>query len=441
MTGNAFLDVKPQPAEPGRRPSAEPGGWDMAAVRRAREALQAAFKGYEGPVAIKLWNGQTAVGSEAAPCVVVLKHPAALRSLVLRRDILELAELCLDGLMDIEGDIEKVFDFAEGLENLRLGAREKALILWKASRLPSLERRGASRAARGRRHNDRWAISSHYDVSNDFYRLWLDPELVYSCAYFRDESQSLADAQKDKLDHILRKLRIKPGQTLLDVGCGWGALARMAARRYGARAHGITLSEEQYRYALEKIEEEGLSGMVRVDLMDYRDLPRDASYDRIVSVGMFEHIGLNSFPDYFGTIYRVLKPGGLFLNHGITNDSGWTPNPMREFLNRYVFPDGELTRISVVARAMEEAGFELLDVESLRRHYAMTLRRWVRALEENAGEAKKLVGERTYRVWRLYMAGSAHYFQKGSVMVYQALACHKGRAEAVPLRRDDLYRQ
>ncbi|MGK7344728.1 MAG: class I SAM-dependent methyltransferase [Candidatus Nitrospinota bacterium M3_3B_026] len=441
MTRNLFSDTATKQTETGgRRRLARSEYKDSAAIRLAREALKTAFKGYNGPTAVRLWNGETVVGDRAAPCAIALKHPGALRSLVLRRDILELAELCLDGLIDIEGDLEKVFDFVEGLEGLRPGAKDKALILWKASRLPSLDKRGRD-GVHGRKRNDRRAISSHYDVSNDFYRLWLDPELVYSCAYFRDEGQSLAEAQRDKLDHILKKLRIKPGQTLLDIGCGWGALIRMAARRYGARAHGITLSEEQYRYAAGKIREEGLSGVARVDLMDYRDLPEDASYDRIVSVGMFEHIGLNSFPDYFGTIHRALKPGGLFLNHGITNDSGWTPNPMREFLNRYVFPDGELTRISAVTRAMEEAGFEILDVESLRRHYAMTLRRWIRALEANADEAKRLVGERAYRVWRLYMAGSAHYFQKGSVMVYQALACHKGRAEAAPLRRDDLYRQ
>ena len=260
-------------------------------------------------------------------------------------------------------------------------------------------------------------------------------------AYFQDADQTLAGAQQDKLDYICRKLRLKPGQKLLDIGCGWGALVRWAARRYGVQAHGITLSEEQHQYALQLIRAEGLEEQVTVELRDYRSLPDQARYDRVVSVGMFEHIGLKNFEVYFSTIKRVLKHGGLFLNHGISNDTGWQRTPITRFINRYIFPDGELARISDVVSAMETAGFELLDVESLRRHYALTLRHWVRSMETHKDQAVRVAGEKIYRLWRLYMAGSAWYFEEGSLSVYQALAGHFGQPLSVTLRRDDLCRR
>jgi cyclopropane-fatty-acyl-phospholipid synthase len=276
-------------------------------------------------------------------------------------------------------------------------------------------------------------------VGNDFYRLWLDPEMVYSCAYFRDSTQGLAAAQRDKLDYLCRKLRLEPGQRLLDIGCGWGALLIWAAKHYGARAHGITLSQQQHDYANERVRLEGLEGQVSVEMRDYRDLVPEAEYDRVVSVGMFEHIGLRNFATYFATIRRVLKKGGLFLNHGITSDNRWRRTPLTRFINRYIFPDGELTRISDVCAAMERAGFEILDVESLRRHYALTLRRWITALESSHRSAVKTSSESLFRLWRLYMAGSAHYFTEGSINVYQVLAGYSHAPLATPLRREDLY--
>jgi cyclopropane-fatty-acyl-phospholipid synthase len=225
----------------------------------------------------------------------------------------------------------------------------------------------------------------------------------------------------------------------LDIGCGWGALVIWAARNYGARAHGITLSEQQYQYAKDRIQREGLEGQVTVELRDYRDLPEDARYDRIVSVGMFEHIGVANFPRYFNIIKRALKPDGLFLNHGITNDTGWQDTPITRFINNYVFPDGELTRIGTVINAMEKAGFEVVDVEGLRRHYALTLRAWVQSLEANREKAVAMVGEASYRVWRLYMSGSAHYFDEGSINVFQVLAGHDREPLVISLRRDEMY--
>lgn len=230
------------------------------------------------------------------------------------------------------------------------------------------------------------------------------------------------------------------GQQLLDIGCGWGGLIRWAARHYGVKAHGITLSEQQYLHARERIRAEGLEDRVSVELRDYRELSEAARYDLVVSVGMFEHIGIANFPAYFDTVGRVLKPGGLFLNHGITNDTGWEDTSLNRFVNRYVFPDGELARISEVVTAMETAGFEILDVEGLRRHYALTLRHWVSALESNRDEAIRLTSEATYRLWRLYMAGSAFYFEQGCTNVYQVLAGHRRQTLGVPLRRNDIYR-
>ncbi len=409
----------------------------------ARHILELILADYRGPVAVDLWNGERIVGSNDAPCALVFRHPAVLRELVLNRDLVRLAESYLAGEVDVIGDFEVLFDLAEYLRRHDLSWAARLRVVPEALHLPRdgvLYDPNKMRADRPARRNSRASIAHHYDVGNDFYRLWLDPEMVYSCAYFRDSGQSLAAAQCDKLDYLCRKLRLAPGQTLLDIGCGWGALVCWAARHYGVQAHGITLSEQQYTYALDRVRGEGLEGRVRVEMRDYRDLPGDAPlYDRVVSVGMFEHIGVANFPVYFNTVKRVLTPDGLFLNHGITNDTRWRETPLTRFVNRYVFPDGELARISDVVDAMEQAGFEIIDVEGLRRHYALTLRRWVQALEAHYTQAVALVGEARYRVWRLYMAGAAYYFEEGSSGVHQVLAGHVGAPMAIPLRRDDLY--
>ncbi|MDQ2696756.1 MAG: cyclopropane-fatty-acyl-phospholipid synthase family protein [Pseudomonadota bacterium] len=414
-------------------------------ARRAGESiLSILLQGYAGPVAVRLWDGTEINRTPDTACTLVFHDPAPLRELVLRHDMVRLGEAYLAGHVDADGDIEAVFHLAEYLQQHPLPWSRRLRLLRHALRLPARvnyalarERRAGRQASR----NSRASISHHYDVSNDFYRLWLDPELVYSCAYFRDAAQSLADAQRDKLEYICRKLRLGPGQRLLDIGCGWGALLLWAARHHGVEAHGITLSGQQHALARERIRAAGLAGRVTVELRDYRDLERTARYDRVVSVGMFEHIGIGNFPLYFGIVKQVLKPGGLFLNHGITNDTGWLRDSMTaRFINRYVFPDGELTRISEVITAMENAGYEILDVESLRRHYTLTLRHWYQNLERHAQAALAEVGEATYRLWRLYMAGSAFYFATGGNNVYQVLASHHRQPLTLPLRRDDIYR-
>jgi cyclopropane-fatty-acyl-phospholipid synthase len=225
----------------------------------------------------------------------------------------------------------------------------------------------------------------------------------------------------------------------LDIGYGWGALACWAARHYGVKVHGITLSEEQFLFASERVYSEGLTDRVEIEVRDYRDLRGEALYDRVVSVGMFEHVGVKNFPIYFSTVRRVLKPDGLFLNHGITSETGWESSVLTTFINRYIFPDGELARFCDVMNAMESAGFEVVDVESLRRHYALTLRQWIKALEANRDAVINTSSNRIYRLWRLYMAGCAYHFEHGETNVYQLLAGCAHQASPLPLRRDDLY--
>lgn len=407
-----------------------------------RRILQTLLAGYRGDVAVSLWDHSFIRGDARAPGILHFTRPTALRELILHPDLMRMAENYLDGAIDVHGRMDAAFDVVDFLEGRDIGGLERTRLLAQALRLPAA-RAGALRPVRRGatpRPNGVATIQHHYDVSNEFYRCWLDPEMVYSCAYFRSPGQPLAEAQRDKLDHICRKLRLRPGQRLLDIGCGWGALAMRAAREFGVQVYGITLSAQQCAYAQERVRSEGLEDRVQIELRDYRDLPRDTQYDRVVSVGMFEHVGIANLPLYFATVKRVLKPGGLFLNHGITNDCGWVGAASQRFINRYVFPDGELTRVSAVQEFMEQAGFEILDVESLRPHYALTLTRWLERFEGEYERLVALAGERLYRVWRLYLGGSAHYFRRGRLAVYQILAGHCYADQPVPLRRDDLYR-
>ena len=325
--------------------------------------------------------------------------------------------------------------------------------------LRSQIRRGPAKL-NGRRHSierDREAVRYHYDVSNDFYGLFLDRRLVYSCAYFNTPEDSLDDAQTAKLDLICRKLRLRPGEKLLDLGCGWGGLILYAAQNYGVDATGITLSEPQASLANERIAQAGMTEHCRVLVADYRELNDADAYDKIASVGMFEHVGEALLPEYFGRAYHLLKPGGVFLNHGIAlglvdpiHDNGTStglkarhgPGTGDSFINKYVFPDGELVPIHTSLRAAEETGFEVRDVECLREHYLLTLRNWVRRLEANHERALQFVDESIYRVWRLYMSGCAIMFKTRHMNLYQSLLL-KTRADSshdLPLRRVDWYK-
>lgn len=291
---------------------------------------------------------------------------------------------------------------------------------------------------------DAEAIHYHYDLSNAFYQLWLDPEMVYSCAYYETGNEDLATAQLAKLRHLCRKLRLKAGEKLLDVGCGWGGLARLAAREFGVQVHGITLSEEQLKLGRERVKAEGLEGRVTLELLDYRDLPRDGRYDKVVSVGMFEHVGHANLGLYFQHLYDAVRPGGLVMNHGITSsDTEGRPvgRGAGDFIDRYVFPHGELPHLSLAVARMSEAGLEVVDVEGLRLHYARTLDFWSANLEAKLAEAAKLVPEQALRIWRLYLAGCAYGFKKGWINLHQILASkpHPDGGHEVPWSRRDIY--
>lgn len=430
-------------------PQARRSAHDEPAIR----IFERLMRGFDGFAALRLWNDTVhAPSGGTATFTLVLRDPALLRRLVLGRSPLLLADAYFHGQLDFEGDLYSALTLKDHFQRISLSWRDKLALLRDAWRLPSRSDANlkpsntmASRIARSFSHrhsrkSDRAAISFHYDVSNDFYALWLDEQRVYSCAYFESPNDTLERAQRNKLEHICRKLRLRPGERLLDIGCGWGALVCWAAKNHGVKAHGITLSREQHAYALQRIRDEGLQDRVTVELRDYRDLAGEAVYDKVSSVGMFEHVGLANLPAYLATVQRVLRPGGLFLNHGITHDEeGWNKTVATEFINRYVFPDGELDCVSNIQLGMERAGFEIHDVEALRPHYALTLRHWVQRLEENREAALREVDEPTYRVWRLYMAACALEFEAGGTGVYQIVASRRGEEPQMPLTRRDLY--
>lgn len=294
--------------------------------------------------------------------------------------------------------------------------------------------------ARSRRSIDKAAIEHHYDLSNEFYELFLDPWMLYTCAYYRAPDGDLEQAQLDKMDLVCRKLRLRRGERLLDIGCGWGSLALWAAKHYGVEALGVTLSAEQARYAGAWIEREGLADVCRVEHRDYRDVDRTEPFDKIAAIGIIEHVGVANYPSYFAEIHDLLKPGGLFLNHGITRHRHWRWTPQWQFLVENVFPNGELMHVSYINERMEEQDLEILDVESLRGHYARTCRHWAERLRANERRAIGLVGERAYRTWLLYLTSSSVNFEAGSINLYQTLASRPDpAARIVPTTREELY--
>lgn len=367
------------------------------------------------PLRLVLWDGSQYDFGRVHRVTVKLPGPGALRHFS-PPSLDNLAEGYINGKFEVDGSVQDVVDVAMTLADAAVPKRGRF------GRLID--------TVTHTRHQDACAIAHHYDVSNDFYRQWLDDRMVYSCAYFANRTEPLVDAQLAKLDHILNKLMLKPGERLLDIGCGWGALVIHAAKQYGARALGVTLSRQQYQYACERVREENLTGQVEIRLLDYRDLGQgDGLFDKIASVGMFEHVGINHLGEYFSKINSLLKEGGLALNHGITStdsNNGSAPLGGARFISKYVFPDGELPHISQVLKDMQVAGLEVLDAECLRRHYARTLELWAQNYEQHATSLRSLVDETTFRVWRIYLAGCAQAFHQNWVSLYQVLACKAG---------------
>ena len=379
------------------------------------------------PLRLELWNGHRFDLSPEPTVTIAIPKPSALRYFI-SPDLNKLGEAFVEGHIRVEGPIHEVFRVAESL----------------ASSVAATTRAGYHRLRRHSRRRDRKAIEYHYDVANDFYSLFLDRNMVYSCAYYRSENDTLETAQMQKLDHILNKLMLKPGERFLDIGCGWGALIMRAAKQYGAVATGITLSRNQFEYARERIRAEGLQGCCTVELRDYRDLPGTGVFDKVASVGMFEHVGLKNLPAYFGKIRSLLKDEGLVLNQGITTsdaDSRWIGLGAGEFIDRYVFPHGELPHLAVVLKEMSAAGLEVTDVESLRRHYTRTCYEWANRLESNRDRAIAVAGDKRLRIWQIYLAGCAYGFANGWMNIYQVLGCKAENTETkpLPLTREYMY--
>jgi cyclopropane-fatty-acyl-phospholipid synthase len=411
----------------------------MADAASRLSALTEELIGGPPPVRIRAWDGSTAGPAEGP--TLVIRSRRALRRVMWKPGELGLARAWVAGELDVEGDLYEVLDRLASFIWDRTDAEDRRLS-WLDPRLRSLAKQFLQLAGplpppappaeeiRGRsgtihtKRRDKQAISHHYDVGNDFYALVLGPSMVYSCAYWDDRPDgTLEDAQRDKLDLVCRKLDLREGQRLLDVGCGWGSMALHAAREYGVRVTGVTLSREQAAYARKRIADAGLSERVDIRVQDYRDVA-DGPYDAISSIGMAEHVGTVRFREYADSLYALLKPGGRLLNHQIArrplaDDDAYE---LDAFIDRYVFPDGELAPLGRTLATLEEAGFEARDVQSIREHYALTLRRWVANLEQHWRSAVGMTSPGRARVWRLYMAASALSFERNKIGVNQILA-------------------
>ncbi len=396
----------------------------LEASRRIYQLLSSTATGIAPRM--RTWTGEE-WGDEAATSTLVLQHPGALGALLLSSSDLTAGEAYVFDDIDLEGDIIDTMRFGADLQDA--GWLTKLAVARLARRLPRRYRRLEAKRPHfgGRLHSirrDRRAISHHYDTGNDFFQLFLDPLMVYSCAHFLDPDEPLEDAQRRKLDMICRKLELQPGDAFLDVGCGWGALVIHAAANYGVEATGVTLSAEQADEARKRAAAAGVTERVTILEDDYRNV--DGRFDAIASVGMVEHVGLGHLAEYFRHLRSILAPGGQLLNHGIVTRARKRARGT-SFVRTYVFPDGELHKVEDAIEAAEDAGFELRDLDALRQSYALTLSRWVANLEANAEAARALAGDRTYRIWRLYMAGSVVAFERADIAVDQLLLADPAR--------------
>jgi cyclopropane-fatty-acyl-phospholipid synthase len=394
--------------------------------------------------AIELWDGTRIDAAQAPLFTLKINEPFALRAAFAPPLDLSPGRAFVEKWIDIDGDIEAAIQTMERAIGAfpRLALPKMVAQLLQLPKPPPATDDGVQLS--GKRHTkkrDAEAIGFHYDQPIAFYRSFLDSRMVYSCGYWDEGVQTLDEAQVAKIDHTLRKVRLHPGERLLDIGCGWGALVIRAAQQFGAHALGVTLSRRQHEEAQRRIAEAGVGDKVRVELRDYRDL-RGETFDKIVSVGMVEHVGRERLATYFRTVYDALRDGGLFLNHGITQQSrdgkGYR---VSGFMDRYVFPDGDLVSVDTTLRGAEAVGFEVRDVENLREHYARTLRAWYANLETRRDEIIAATDERTYRIWKIYMAGSASNFWRGQMGLIQTLLAktENGGPAKIPPTRRDLY--
>lgn len=378
------------------------------------EVIERIFSQTKKNFNITFWNGEAINYTEKPEFILKFNDKEVFKKIALNPSAMNFAEAFMDKTFDIEGNIFEAIGLKNDLNNLEISSKDKLTVFLKSASFPTINMHT--------KQKDKENIAHHYDISNDFYKLFLEDTMVYSCAYFKSYEDDLTTAQKNKLDHICKKLRLKPGEKLLDVGSGWGSMLIWAAKHYGVEAHGVTISEEQYKYTLERIKQENLEGKCFVELKDYRDIQGEGIYDKIVSIGMFEHVGIKNLPTYFNIMNRLLKENGLFLNHGITHANNVEiSKDESDFINKYIFPGGELHTISGVLSVMEDENYEICDVECIREHYFRTLKHWVNNLRKNKEKAIQDTSERTYRTWVLYMAGCAINFEANFISVYQVL--------------------
>ncbi|WP_338521995.1 C17 cyclopropane fatty acid synthase CfaB [Pseudomonas batumici] len=390
--------------------------------------LPPALQNLQLPLRLRLWDGHEFNLGPTPSVTIVVKDPQLVAQFT-RPTLDLLGSAFVEGKLELEGSISEVVRVCDELS--------QALLEDEGDNLPVRQAHD--------KETDAASISYHYDLSNAFYQLWLDREMVYSCAYFERDDATLEEAQQAKFRHLCRKLRLQPGEYLLDVGCGWGGLARYAAREFGVKVFGITLSKEQLALAKERVAAEGLQDKVDLQLLDYRDLPQDGRFDKVVSVGMFEHVGHANLKQYCKILFGAVREGGLVMNHGITakhTDGRPVGRGAGDFIDRYVFPNGELPHVSMITAHISEADLEVVDVESLRLHYARTLGQWSQRLENNLEAASHEVPERALRIWRLYLAGCAYAFEKGWINLHQILAVKPfaDGSHNLPWTRADIYR-
>lgn len=431
-----------------------------AQIESLKQILTEVAERLDMNVTVKLWNGELVpLGKNPdGKYILALSGPGVIGSLLRRPTLETLVRLYASGHIGFEGG--DLMEFADAFQTEKSNRRRlKEISKWMLVKktIPFLFARTketdvdhqfaddmVGRIEANRDNTD--YIQFHYDVSNDFYKLFLGDEMVYTCAYFKEWDNSLEQAQRDKMDLICRKLRLQPGEKMLDIGFGWGGLICHAAQHYGVQAHGITLSQEQHDYAQQKIDELGLSDRVTVEICDYAD--HVGHYDKISSVGMSEHIGTANYPRYFEKINSLLRDRGLVLNHAIARRAKATKRqakkirPERKFLLKYIFPGSELIPVGTTTDTLENTGFEVHDVESLREHYALTLKYWSKNLTANKEEAIRLVGPERYRLWAAYMTGGSVGFTAGSIKIYQVLASKRASKglSGMPPTRADLYR-
>lgn len=432
----------------------------VSQLHAIKNVLEAVSQRLDLNVSIKLWNGERVPLGRAVDgrLSIELSGPGVVGSCLRRPTLETLVRLYASGHISFEGG--NLMEFAEALQThkenrRRLKEISKSMLVRKAVPFlfaktePIALDHGFDEDIVGRTESKRDNtdyIRFHYDVGNEFYKLFLGSEMQYTCAYFRDPKNSLDQAQRDKMEMICRKLRLKPGERMLDIGCGWGGLIRYAAINYGVKAHGITLSQEQHDYAKAKIDELGLSDQVSVEICDYAD--HQGTYDKISSIGMSEHIGIANYPRYFNKINSMLRDRGIVLNHAIARRAKKSKRearkirPERAFILKYIFPGSELVPVGMTTDFLECSGFEVHDVESWREHYALTLKHWCENLSNNKDEAIRLVGPERYRLWVAYMCGGSVGFTAGSIKIFQVVATKRASKglSGMPPTRADLYR-